>query len=105
MKLNSISPIFQVANLARSLEFYRRTLGFDLAWQAGEPPTHAAVCRDECEISLEVAAAPNRSHAYLRVQQVDALFETAVAAGARISVPLADRWYGLRDGRIADPDG
>ena len=105
VKLKSISPIFQVANLERALAFYRNKLGFDVAWQAGEPPTHAAVCRDEVEISLEVAASPAPGHAYLHVNGVDVLFATATAAGARIAVPLADRWYGMRDGRIADPDG
>lgn len=105
VKLKSISPIFQVADLERAIAFYRDTLGFDVAWQAGEPPTHAAVCRDDVEISLEVAASPATAHAYLHVAGVDALFATAAAAGARIAVPLADRWYGLRDGRIADPDG
>ena len=105
VKLTSISPIFQVANLERALEFYRGALGFDVAWQAGEPPTHAAVCRDDVEISLEVAASPVSTHAYLHVQGVDGLLATASGAGARILVPVENRWYGMRDGRIADPDG
>jgi uncharacterized glyoxalase superfamily protein PhnB len=105
VKMKSIAPIFQVTNLERALAFYRNALGFDVAWQAGEPPAHAAVCRDDVEISLEVAASPAAAHAYLHVAGVDDLFAGAAAAGAQIVVPLEDRWYGLRDGRIADPDG
>lgn len=31
--------------------------------------------------------------------------ERVAAAGAKVVAPLADRFYGMRDGRIEDPDG
>ena len=36
---------------------------------------------------------------------IDAYFERVTAAGAKVTVPLADRFYGMRDGRVEDPDG
>ena len=45
------------------------------------------------------------SGAYLVVDDPDALFERAVAAGASVVVPMADQDYGGRSGSVADPEG
>jgi uncharacterized glyoxalase superfamily protein PhnB len=104
-KLFAIAPIFQVANLQRSIDYYTRVMGFELGWTAGEPPDRASFCRDSVEITVEVDPAPARSKAYIQVSGVDEYVSRIFAAGARLKVPLADRFYGMRDGRIEDPDG
>jgi uncharacterized glyoxalase superfamily protein PhnB len=104
-KLLAIAPIFQVADLQRSIDFYTRVMGFEVGWTAGEPPDRASFCRDSVEITVEVEPERKRAKAYLYVQGVDQYFSRVFAAGARMKVPLADRFYGMRDGRIEDPDG
>jgi len=104
-KLHAICPIFQVSNLERGIEFYTRVMGFELAWTWGQPPDRASLCRDSVEITLEVEANPILSHAYIQVEGVDAYFARVTTAGAKVVHPLADRVYGMRDGRVADPDG
>jgi uncharacterized glyoxalase superfamily protein PhnB len=104
-KLHAIAPIFQVANLERSIDFYTRVLGFEVGWTAGEPPDRASLCRDHVEITIETDAAPMRAQAYIYVIGVDEIYASAAAAGANVTVPPADRFYGMRDGRIVDPDG
>jgi len=103
--LLTITPILQVGNLQRALDFYTRVMGFETAWTWGTPPDRASVCRDSVEIMLEVEREPRTSHVYLQVKGVDAFFDVVTGAGARIVVPLADRAYGMRDGRVSDPDG
>jgi uncharacterized glyoxalase superfamily protein PhnB len=103
--LHAIAPIFQVANLQRSIDYYTRVLGFELGWTAGEPADRASFCRDSVEITVEVDPMPVRGQAYVYVNGVDAYFARIIAAGAHVKVPLADRFYGMRDGRIEDPDG
>lgn len=105
IKLNSVTPILQVADLQRAIDFYRGALGFTQGWIVGEPPWLASVCRDAVEFHLYVVASPVPSHVYLNVDGVDAYFAAAAAAGGRVVHPLADREYGMRDGRLADPDG
>jgi uncharacterized glyoxalase superfamily protein PhnB len=105
MKFRTVTPVFQVADLARAIGFYRDVLGFDVAWQWGEPPHIASVCSDPIEIVLLVAAQPAVSSAIINMGGVDEYFARVVKAGAREIVPLADRLYGMRDGRIADIDG
>jgi uncharacterized glyoxalase superfamily protein PhnB len=39
------------------------------------------------------------------VPDVDDRWKVANEIGARIVVPLGDRYYGLRDFTLADPDG
>jgi uncharacterized glyoxalase superfamily protein PhnB len=104
-KYNAVAPIFQVADLQRSIDFYTRVLGFKVEWTAGEPPDRASLCRDSVEITIETDPAPVRAKAYVYVSGVDEIYSRAAAAGANVTVPLADRFYGMRDGRIADPDG
>jgi uncharacterized glyoxalase superfamily protein PhnB len=104
-KIEMLAPELQVSDLDRSIDFYRRAFGFDVSWRAGEPPELASLCRDNAEFTLRVVAKPVPIHFYLTVAGVDASYATAIAEGARELVPLEDRWYGMRDGRVADPDG
>jgi uncharacterized glyoxalase superfamily protein PhnB len=105
VNLRAICPIFQVSNLERGIQFYTRVMGFELAWTWGDPPDRASLCRDAVEITLEVEANPILSHAYIQVEGVDEYFTRVTSAGAKVVYPLADRVYGMRDGRVADPDG
>lgn len=107
-KFVSVSPIFTVHDLAQAIEFYRYTLGFDLAWSWGTPPHIAAVCRDNVEIMLtqQADAKPvGASHAYLSMSGIDDYYTMLERAGVNIVVPIGDRLYGMRDFRVADPSG
>ena len=42
---------------------------------------------------------------YLYGEEVDAVIERAIAAGARVLRPAADQFWGDRVGRIVDPEG
>lgn len=108
MKIESISPILSVNDLAKSLDFYCHTLGFELAWSWGEPAEIAAVCRDNVEITLTQRAGAKPAgtgHVYLGISGIDDYHAALVDAGVTIVVPIADRPYGMRDFRIADPSG
>ncbi|GGC77723.1 VOC family protein [Undibacterium terreum] len=42
---------------------------------------------------------------YLQVDNVDKLMESAIAAGATVTMPAQDQFYGERSGKIRDPFG
>lgn len=42
---------------------------------------------------------------YLYVEEVDKAFHQAVAAGAKVLMPVADMFWGDRIGKVADPFG
>lgn len=108
MKIESVSPILSVTDLPAAIDFYRRTLGFDLAWSWGEPLDIAAVCRDNVEITLTQRAGakpPGAAHIYLGVSGIDEYYAALIDAAVTVVVPIGDRPYGMRDFRIADPSG
>ena len=43
--------------------------------------------------------------AQIYVENSDALFEQAIAAGASVIMPMTDMFFGSREGRISDPFG
>jgi PhnB protein len=44
-------------------------------------------------------------HLSIYVDDADAVANEAVAAGAKLVIPVADQFYGARSGRIEDPFG
>ena len=48
---------------------------------------------------------PNGVTLHLQVDDADAWFERAVAAGATVTMPIADQFWGDRYGQVKDPFG
>ena len=105
VRLHSVAPILQVADLPRAIDFYTKTMGFELGWTGGTPPFIASVCRDEVEINLRLEAKPTPSRIYICVSGVDGYAQRISAAGVTIIHSLENRDYGMRDCTFADPDG
>jgi catechol 2,3-dioxygenase-like lactoylglutathione lyase family enzyme len=105
-----------VRDIARSVEFYRR-LGFELLRDGGDFVeltwedhrlflAQLSAFRGVVE-SVDELTPPPFPYANVRVMvsDVDACWALANEVGARIVVTIGDRYYGLRDFTIADPDG
>lgn len=96
-----------VRDIARAREFYQQ-LGFvlrvdkgsfvELGWEGN------TLYLDE---RPDLPPAPRHPQANVRIMvpDVDCYWERALALGALILAPIADRPYGLRDFTILDPDG
>lgn len=97
------SPILPVSNLARSLDYYVRVLGFSVDWQ--DATGMASVTRDGCALML---CQGDQGHAgtwvWVGVADVDALHEDLKARGAIVRHPPSDYPW-AREMQIADPDG
>jgi catechol 2,3-dioxygenase-like lactoylglutathione lyase family enzyme len=104
-----------VRDIRRSVDFYGR-LGFTLLRYGGDFVeltwedhrlflAEISAFRDVQGVAL--AAPPQFPLANVRVMvpNVDEQWRAANEIGARIVIPIADRYYGLRDFTIADPDG
>lgn len=105
-RLHAIAPILQIADLDRSIDFWKRVMAFDVAWIAGgEPANTASFCRDQIYLMVRVEQKAQPCDIYIEVEGIDAYFQRVSEAGARVIDPLANRDYGMRDGRVEDPDG
>jgi lactoylglutathione lyase len=96
-----------VGDLDRSVDFYRRVLGFRLVRQDA---SYASVCNGAAVLGLGSAAGlPERRGAgvevVLEVDDLKAAYARVMGAGVRPVEALHERPWGLRDFRILDPDG
>ena len=107
-KFTSLTPIFSVSDLSKSIEFYTDTLGFQLDFIYGEPQFYAGLFKDSIELHLvsknlrQPAGSGNLS---ILSDEVDDLHQKLIEAKVQIIVPPDDRDYGLRDFSCRDPDG
>jgi uncharacterized glyoxalase superfamily protein PhnB len=111
--LIGIAPQFLVDDLERSIEYYRRCLGFepDFVYEG----FYASVSRDGCSIHLKCApkTEADRTHrrqhehldAHIEVTNATALHDELTTRGATITTPLEDRPWSCRDFYVEDPDG
>ena len=104
-----------VRDVRRSVDFYR-ALGFEVLRDSGDFvelgwEDHrlflAAVSAFDVAEPVELSELPPFPLANVRVMvpDVDSLWARTTALGVRVVVPIGDRYYGLRDFTIADPDG
>ena len=111
-RLTYVAPVLQVADLDRSLAFYRDQLGFDLEF--AYEGFYASVTRDGCRIHLNRSAPLERDQrAFEAAEHLDACFGVEDAeslanafalSGATFSVKLRSMPYG-REFYVRDPDG
>lgn len=132
-----LTPEIDVSDLAMSLRFYVNVLEFRVLFER-PAERFAYLERPGAELMIEEAAGPGRRfrtapleapfgrgvNFQLRVKDVDAIMNRAIAAGAEIVVPMEQRWYqvdvvqpggrwqkvgpteaGNRQFVVADPDG
>lgn len=106
---DAIAPNFFVKDLARSVDWYVRVLGFRVAWRAAD---HAGVRLGPVGIVLVQAKnAPEgvsyKAACHLRLNSgVDEYVAKIEAAGQALAATLKDRpEYGMREAAVRDPDG
>ena len=113
--LTGISPVLLVSNLERSVAYYRDQLGFECEVY-GDPPDFAVAVRDQATILLALCGEPARIvpnwqivhniwNAYIRVDDVDSVYEEVQERGAGIDYTIYNAPHGFREFGVQDPDG
>jgi PhnB protein len=115
----AVTPYLIIDGAAAAIAFYQRAFGAGERMRHVAPDGrigHAELVIGDCVIMLadehpEIGALGPRSVGgtpvgiHLYVEDVDAVAARAVAAGATVIDPVADKFYGERMGTIADPFG
>ncbi len=114
MNIKQAVPVLRVADVGRSIEWYRGTLGFEGDPFPPSPPYQFAILRNgETELMLRRGSPPARTapkqydwDVYLRLDGGDfrQLFAKCTAAGI-VNRRLEQMFYGLAEFEIIDPDG
>jgi predicted enzyme related to lactoylglutathione lyase len=97
-------PILRVRNLAASIDFYTKVLGFRVDW-GGESGIMASVSRDRGSLMLCQGDQGNAgTWVWIGVEDADALHRELSAAGAKIPLPPTNYPWAL-EFHVQDPDG
>ncbi len=115
----TITPYITVKGAAKALDFYKKAFGAKETMRLPSPDGqvgHAEISIGKAHIMLSdefiemgakapgtVGGSPVLLHLY--VEDVDAAFKRAEKAGATVTRPLADMFYGDRGGQLLDPFG
>ncbi|MEE1946624.1 glyoxalase superfamily protein [Pedobacter sp. KR3-3] len=108
MKALSLTAIIHVTDLNKALDYYKDVLGFKVDFEFGE---YVGLNYDDVALHLNgvtnhgIKKAPGSAHFAIDCSEVDAYYDLISKQGAIITVPIADRAYGLRDFAVEDPDG
>lgn len=122
IRFEAAIPQFTVPDVARTAEYYRDALGFQIAgyWDGEQvtlatnpPPVFAIVSRDEIQVffnrsdqsNVRIDTAEGAYNVYVRVTGIDALAEELRNRGADILDGPEDRVYGQRELVVRDCNG
>lgn len=121
MNFHKIIPNLMVADMEKSLHFYRDVLGFTLAESVPEKPPFVFTWmkRGDAELFLNQhgAAQPGQPDPlsgrplggtmslYLPLQGIEDLLKTVQSQGVKIAIPIHKEFYGMREFAVYDPDG
>jgi PhnB protein len=117
---HTVTTQLTLRDSARAIEFYKQAFGAQELMRMPSPDGrgiwHAEIKIGDSVMFLSdempgsPTAAPSPTHKATTVVQLyvpdcDAVFQSAVQAGARVNMPLADMFWGDRYGSLTDPFG
>jgi PhnB protein len=117
--MHSVTPQLVCAGAAAAIEFYKKAFGATEVGRVAGPDSkimHAMLRIGDSGVMLvdempqwgalgpkSLKGSPVTIHLY--VPDVDAFVSRAVDAGAKVTMPVADQFWGDRYGKIEDPFG
>ena len=118
----SLTPYLTVSNAAAAIDFYKKAFGAEEVVRHLAPDgkrlmhAHLKVLGMDLMLADDFAEHMGRSRTpeafggspvtlHLHTDDVNTLWANAVAAGANVTMPLADQFWGDRYGQIIDPFG
>ena len=120
MQFQKLTPNLVVRDVAASMEFYKTVLGFQPAITVPEQPpyvfgsvTSGAVeifFNDHKMVAAEYPALGAKPIGgsltlFMEVQGIEEVLAAVQKSGARITMPLKDQFYGMREFAFEDPEG
>jgi len=119
MQIKKLTPNLVVRNVEASLKFYREILGLETAMTVPEqaPYVFAGVSNGAVEVFFNdqktvAAEYPKLASSigasltlYMEVDSLQEVLDRVKKAGAKISMPVTEQFYGMREFAFEDVDG
>ena len=125
MKLKKLTPNLIVTNVESSLNFYCNVLGFQLGGTVPEVPPYvfgSVVSEKGRTDGVEIFFNDQKAVAedypalgtnpiggsltlFIEVEGIQEILAAVTRSGAKITMPLKDQFYGMREFAFEDPEG
>ena len=125
MKYRKLTPNLVVTNVEASLNFYRNVLGFQLGFTVPDAPPYVfgSVVSEPGEADgVEIFFNDQKAVAedypalgakpiggsltlFIEVEGIEEVLAAVTNAGAKITMPLKEQFYGMREFAFEDPEG
>jgi len=120
MKFQKLTPNLVVRDVAASMNFYRSTLGFQTTITVPDraPYVFGAITNGSVEIffndqkavaadypSLGAKPIGGSLTLFIEVEGIEEVLAAVNKSGAKITMPLKDQFYGMREFAFQDPEG
>lgn len=120
MKFQKLTPNLVVRDVAASMEFYRATLGFQPAITVPEQPPYIfgsvtsggveIFFNDQKVVAEDYPALGSRPIGgsltlFLEMEGIEEALAAVKKSGAKITMPLKEQFYGMREFAFEDPEG
>lgn len=114
---HTLTPHLVVRGADQAIDFYQKALGAQLlhkSYGPGGKVMHAALrigdsmlmLADEFpEFGSQAPESPASTSIHIYLDNVDEAWQRAIAAGAKVKMPLMDQFWGDRYGQVTDPFG
>jgi PhnB protein len=108
---HTITPNIIVQGVEKAIEFYKRAFGAEEKVRLTMPNgtiVHCELLIGDSRLNLGEPMEGWPAHLLLaqhHVEDSDAIFQQAIAAGAKAVMPMTDMFFGSREGRVVDPFG
>lgn len=113
---HTATPYLTVSNGAEAIEFYKRAFGAIETFRHADPDgrvrnaelrlgTSNLMLGEHSGVDQRGKETFPRVSIYLYVEDADAVFAQAVAAGAKVLMGVDEKFYGNREGGVEDPYG
>jgi PhnB protein len=112
--LHTLTPQLVVDGAAEAIAFYQKAFGAEELSRAPDPSGkkiwHASVRIGNSvfyvnDVFPEMGGTASSAALWLYTENVDALYDRAVKAGAKVEMPLSDMFWGDRTGMLSDAWG
>lgn len=120
MKFRKLTPNLVVRDVAASMEFYRSVLGFQPAMHVPDDPPYVfgsvtaggveIFFNDQKAVAEDYPALGSRPIGgsltlFTEVEGIEEVLAAVQKSGARITLPLKEQFYGMREFAFEDPEG
>ena len=109
LKLGLIAPVFAVADIKRTKDYYTDKLGFDIDFEwadhEGDPIRYISVGKNDRHLHFSQSGNPHKAMAYFFIDDVENYYKAVKESGADVTKDLKDWPWEMREFEVADPDG